>query len=520
MSGGYQYTLGQRFMALAARQPEAEALRLDGARLSYGALDRLANRIVALLRRQGVGRRDVVCLLHRKSPEGYAALLACLKLGAVFVHLDDQNPPRRLARILDRCRPRLVLADAPPPAHIVELCRPVAVIDLSADALAGCSDEPILGGGVTGADPAYIMFTSGSTGEPKGAVMSHGNVLSFADWTAARFALGPGEVVSNLNPVHFDNSVFDIFGSLMNGAALAPFSREVVAEPRALVAAVAERRCTVWFSVPSLLIYLLAMRVLTPGCLPDLRRIVFGGEGFPLSELKKLHGLFDGRASLVNVYGPTECTCICSAYDITAADFDDLRGLPPLGEVCDNFSRLILDEDGHPAAAGETGELCLLGPNVGLGYYNDPDRTAAAFVANPLNAAWHERMYRTGDLVRLDERGRLRFAGRKDGQIKHMGYRIELEEIEAALNALPYVDQAAVVYHRTRPGYGHIIGYVATGAAVSEQRLRDDLKAALPPYMLPNRIVFSHNLPKNANGKVDRVGLAEMAAGGGQCRVS
>jgi D-alanine--poly(phosphoribitol) ligase subunit 1 len=224
--------------------------------------------------------------------------------------------------------------------------------------------------------------------------------------------------------------------------------------------------------------------------------------------LAKLFDLYGRRCRLHNVYGPTECTCICSAYEITAEDLRDGAGLPPLGRIADNFGYLILDGDAA-AAPGEIGELCLLGPQVGLGYYNDPERTQSAFVQNPLAQSLPQRMYRTGDLVR-DVNGLLHFIGRKDNQIKHMGYRIELEEIEAAINRLDYVTQAAVIYKRVRDSFGHIVAYVVADSPLDDARLRGDLLSLLPPYMIPNRFVVSSELPKNPNGKIDRARLKNL----------
>jgi D-alanine--poly(phosphoribitol) ligase subunit 1 len=194
---------------------------------------------------------------------------------------------------------------------------------------------------------------------------------------------------------------------------------------------------------------------------------------------------------------------------VTNEDFHDLNGISPLGHLADNFDYLILGDDGLPARLGETGELCLLGPNVGRGYYNDPQRTAQSFVQNPLHDNFIEIMYRTGDLVRLNELdGKLYIEGRKDNQIKHMGYRIELEEIEAALNCLDYVSEAAVL-HTNANGLSRIVAVVASAQRFDEDEIRRDLKQIVPSYMVPS--VFHHEkmLPKNPNGKVDRRQLAE-----------
>jgi D-alanine--poly(phosphoribitol) ligase subunit 1 len=282
-----------------------------------------------------------------------------------------------------------------------------------------------------------------------------------------------------------------------------------LADAALIVRRVEEAGCTFWFSVPSLLIFLMTMKALHAGSLPSIRRIAFGGEGYPKRELLRLMARFGERARLINVYGPTECTCICSAYPISVEDLADGVGLPPLGQIAENCGHLILD-DAREVAEGEAGELCLYGPQLALGYYNDPERTAVAFTPNPRLKGVPGVIYRTGDLVR-QAGGMLHFIGRKDNQIKHMGYRIELEEVEAAAQLLPGIIQAAVVYRRVREGHGLIVAHLALppDAPRDEAALRAALRATLPDYMLPNRFVFWEDLPKNANGKVDRVALRD-----------
>jgi D-alanine--poly(phosphoribitol) ligase subunit 1 len=217
-------------------------------------------------------------------------------------------------------------------------------------------------------------------------------------------------------------------------------------------------------------------------------------------ELKKLYDRFSGQAVLVNVYGPTECTCICSAHSLSADDFQDLEGIPTLGHLNPNFDYRIVDEDDRDDVEGE---LCLIGPNVAAGYFNDPGRTAEAFHTITDANRFMKRMYRTGDLVKEVD-GMLHFVGRKDNQIKHMGYRIELEEIEHALVKLPQVDQAAVIYHRGNSAYGKLLGFVASRSELNSREILDRLGNFLPDYMIPNKVVVMLELPKNPNGKVDR----------------
>lgn len=515
MAQPYPCNLGRAFAGIAAQHRDIPAIRLaPGQDLDYGTLEALTHRLTRWLLGRGARPGALIALQNGKTAEGYAAMLACLQAGAAYVNLDVQNPPDRLGRILSACRPLLVLCDGPPAPSIAEAAQRVAVpvislrdhaAEIEAFESTGPSDLPA----VTGGDPAYVMFTSGSTGIPKGAAISHGSVLNFISWTRGVFGIGPGDVVANANPIYFDNSVFDFYAALFSGACLAPIGSGELADPAATVRRVDEAKCTIWFSVPSLLIYLMTMKVLRADTFRSVRSIVFGGEGYPKSELIKLFDLYGGRCGLYNVYGPTECTCICSVYRISAQDLRDTHGLPPLGPIADNFSYQVLDGDAA-VAAGEPGELCLMGPQLALGYYNDPERTAAAFVQNPLAHALPQRMYRTGDLVR-DVSGLIHFVGRKDNQIKHMGYRIELEEIEAAISRLGYVVQVAVVHKRVRESFGHIVAYVATeDATIVDERVRSDLKALLPPYMVPNRFVLSRELPKNANGKVDRARLRDL----------
>lgn len=500
--------LGMAFQDVAARHAGRTALiyPATGERITYGELNLLVDRIAGVLWAQGLRRGQVAAIFHDKSPAAFAAMLACLRLGILYTNLDPDSPWERLHKILATCRPSLIINafEAMPCAaelaaegyrntlHLRNL-PPSSEID-------PVPDRRAIGGG----SPAYIMFTSGSTGVPKGAVMSHANLLGFIAWARERFAITPDDVLTNVNPIYFDNSVFDFYAAIFSGAALVPMTSGQVREPRLLVQLVNKAGCTIWFSVPSLLVYLLTTRALAASDFPAIRKIIFGGEGFPKTKLRQLHEMFGARAGLENVYGPTECTCICSAHTIDVADFEEMQNLAPLGVLAENFDLEILPLDEN---VPDFGELFLRGPQVGLGYYNDPERTAQAFIQNPRHSLYADIGYRTGDLVHRDARGWLHFKGRADFQIKHMGYRIELEEIEAAFNSLPVVKECAVIYQKLGEGMGHILGFAATSSPVSSEELLHMVSAIVPPYMLPRRVVVMDGLPKNANGKIDRVAL-------------
>jgi D-alanine--poly(phosphoribitol) ligase subunit 1 len=492
----YEYNLAIRFQAVVSEHGDRTAIWFSkGEQVSYAELNKLANRTARFLAQRGIQKSGVVSISGQKSVLTFASMIACLKLGCPYVILDPDSPSERLRKILSTCRPSLLLAEP----DLINRLAHLAIESLDKNSLASIdldSDNLLETESVTGSDAAYIMFTSGSTGFPKGAVMTHANVLNLIAWSQKTFSITIDDTLTNVNPLYFDNSVFDFYAALFTGARLLPVTKEETSDPKLLVDKIDEGAATLWFSVPSLLIFLQTMRATDGKHLRSIRRFIFGGEGYPKAKLKQLFDAYTPASEFFNVYGPTECTCICSSYRLTAEDFDDLKGLPPLGYIAANFDYLIVDD-----------ELCLLGPNVGRGYYNDPERTAQSFVQNPTHNKFIDIMYRTGDLVRLNPAdGKLYIEGRKDNQIKHMGYRIELEEIEAALHCLSYVSEAAVL-HTNSNGLSRIVAVVA--GDFDNEQIRRDLQQIVPNYMVPSVFHREKMLPKNPNGKVDRRQLKE-----------
>lgn len=424
------FNLGLRFQQIAQAAPEAPAIVLEERSYDFGTLNAAANRIARWLLVQNMGPSNVACLQLRKSIEAYALAIACTKIGVPYAFIDPDAPPERVRLTFERCNPRMVISNhegegfrivfgnGSQRAEFSWLTRQFDDSNLSETAQ------------ITGADPAYIMFTSGSTGEPKGVVIPHQGVLSLVDWANLELRIGPEDRLTNVNPLHFDNSVFDIYCGLLNGASIVPLEALKGRPPAALVTRIAETRCTFFFAVPTLFMYLESLHLLTPDLLPSVTRFMFGGEGFPIPQLRRFYDSFRDRAKLINCYGPTETSCICSSFEITEPVFEVDEPLAPLGRLNPNFSYRVLDGKLNPVTAGEIGELWLGGPCVGLGYLNNPEETARRFRQDPLIDGYRSVLYRTGDLAQEDPRtGVLRFRGRADNQVKLCGHRVELEEI-------------------------------------------------------------------------------------------
>jgi D-alanine--poly(phosphoribitol) ligase subunit 1 len=504
------YNLGLRFQQVAASSPEAPALFCEDDGSSFRELNESANRFARWLTAQGVGRGTVVCLELPKIVEAYALALACVKIGAPYAFLDPLAPVDRARLMIDRCRPSLIVSVRDGVGKRIRIGDAAARAELKRVTSEFDGDNLPETALVTGADPAYVMFTSGSTGEPKGVVIPHQGVLHLIEWAKNDLGIGPEDRLTNVNPIYFDNSVFDIYAGLLNGAAIVALDALKGRPPAELVSQITQHRCTFFFAVPTLFMFLDSMHLLTPNWLPSVTRFMFGGEGFPLARLGRFHDAFAGKAKLINCYGPTETSCICSGFEIVDSVFETADGLPPLGRLNPNFSYRILDEELKPVADGAVGELWLGGPGVGLGYINNPQETARRFCQDPLIDGYRAMLYRSGDLVEAEAvTGVLRFRGRADNQVKLRGYRVELEEIDHAIAAYAGISRAlAVVVHDANGASRLLAAY--SGAKAEDARLRGHCASRLPPYMIPSCFTWLEDIPVNANGKADRRSVARL----------
>jgi amino acid adenylation domain-containing protein len=514
--------------------PEAVAMVAGRERVTYGALEAQSNQLARLIRDSGGQPGDRVAVLMAKSPMAITAILGIYKAGCIFVPLDASSPAPRLAKILDSCDSRLVLAAGSASDALDGLTReraielpPVGWLDHEAPS-SGCpftvrftlSDvtrAPAVRVDAAGAPDgaAHILFTSGSTGAPKGVVISHRNVIEFVTWACRYFSIKASDRLSGHSPLHFDLSTFDIFGAFAAGAQLHLVPPEMNVLPHRLVDFIRSSRLTQWFSVPSILNYLAKFDAVRANDLPALERLMWCGEVFPTPALMYWMRRLP-HVTFSNLYGPTETTIASACYTVEECPNDACAEVP-IGTGCGGDELLVLGRDLKPVAAGQVGDLYIRGAGVSAGYWKDPDRTAAAFVPNPCSADHRDRLYRTGDLARIGADGLVYFVGRADAQIKSRGYRIEPGEIESVLSAIGAVQEAAVVGIPTGGFEGTLIACAFAqlpDRSVSPTDLRKALSARLPAYMLPTRWMALPSLPKNATGKIDRTALRELFRAG------
>jgi amino acid adenylation domain-containing protein len=507
----------------ARRFPDKIAVAMPGGgSISYRELSRLSDRLRDRLHRIGVRHGDRVGFRLHKSIDSVVTLFGVMKAGAAYVPVDADSPAARGAYILNDCQVRAVVTEeslaealetelrrlgATP--HMISL-RPSAEglpIAHTLDMLDVETAPAVATPAISLEDIAYILYTSGSTGQPKGVVLTHGNALSFIDWVSDTFQPNFDDVFSSHAPFHFDLSILDIYVPLKHGARLVLINEPLGKDPLKLAAAIGSERISVWYSTPSILSLLADYGKLDRHDCSQLRIVFFAGEVFPIPRFRNLR-TFWPKPRFVNLYGPTE-TNVCTYYEVPAGDSWKAFDTFPIGTICVPNKGRVVDEEGTDVTPGTPGELVVAGPNVMRGYWNLPEHNARAFFHTPDGRQW----YRTGDIVVEEAGASYRYLSRRDRMVKRRGYRVELGEIEVALNKHPDVREGAVVAIPDAESGVRIGAFVscAEDRRLTIIALKTFCSQNLPPYMIPDTFMVVDAMPRTSTDKIDYQALKARA---------
>jgi amino acid adenylation domain-containing protein len=526
-----EYLLTHFLTRSASRNPAKEAVRIDGAVLTYEQLDRLTNQLARTLSSLGVKRGDRVGLYVQKSHASVIGVFGIMKVGAAYVPLDPNAPAKRLAYITRDCGIKVIVTSSAKLRVLPEFFAegsPLENVVLTDDAAeaAGALPEQIKSipwstvtsqdgdslpvSDAIDADLAYILYTSGSTGVPKGVMISHRTIFTFINWACAEFQMTAEDRVTSHAPLHFDLSTFDLYATVKASATIVLVGENLAALPVQMCDLLQKERITITYLVPSILSFIANYGKLDAHDFSALRAVLFAGEVFHIKYLRRLVAAIP-HAAYYNLYGPTE-TNVCTYYRVQPDDLAPDRTQPvPIGQACGNMEVFAVNEaDSLVTEPGQEGELWVRGGCVAQGYWDDQVKTAKAFLQNPFNKLYPDWSYRTGDIVVLaPDRKNWIYVGRRDHMVKSRGYRIELGEIENALYRHEQVKEAAVVAIPDDLLGNRLRGYVvlAEGSTITAKELEGFCAQHVPKYMVPERIEFREILPKTSSGKIDRTAL-------------
>ena len=496
--GAVNPSLVSAFYRHAVANPERFALAVGGGSYSYGELAGLSQQVACLL-----GRPARVGVLASRSLEAYAGVLGTLWAGGAYVPINPRIPDQRLIQLLRITSLDAIVADAVGSGRLQG-----RVAEFAPPLVLGAADfrdgefNPEAGPAVVSEDDlAYIIFTSGTTGVPKGVMIEIGSVIQMIEVMQRRYGFCVADRVSQWSELTFDASVFTMFMTWSAGAALYVVPAAQLMAPGKFIQ---DNQLTIWNSVPSIALFLQRLRVLAPGVFPRLRYSLFGGEALPL-RLAQAWQAAAPNSSVDNLYGPTEATVQCMGQRLTdPPNATNNRGVLAIGDPFEGLEADVLDPALNPLPRSAPGELVVSGRQLARGYFNDPEMTAARF---PLLRGKH--WFRTGDLVYRDESGAFHHLGRIDNQVKVLGNRVELEEVEAHLRAISGTDLVAAVAWPVVDGCACGIVAFLCGSRVGAEAAREAMRQRVPHYMVPLQIHEIGSMPLGSSGKIDRNALCQ-----------
>ena len=496
------------FEKTVVRYPEKTAVKHNSQTITFKELQNsaqvLGSHLISIL--GGIMNQPVAVFLP-KEINTVIADLGILYSSNAFMNLDVKTPVERIENIVNLIQPGAIITSTKYVKKIEVLTVPLILIDeiewdCSIEAEQIENKRKLL----IDTDPFCLINTSGSTGTPKGVVLNHRSFFDFLSVSNERFGFDGTEILGSLSPVVFDIFDFELCMLMMNGSQLVLLDSMLASFPARLLETVQANKVNFIFWVPSIMVNIANMGLLEKIALPDLKLVWFAGEVFPTKQFLIWYDALP-QTQFANLYGPIEITLDCTYYVVEDRPIENEP--LPIGIPYRNTDILLLNDNNERCKVGEEGELCVRGTSLAMGYYNNPEKTAAAFTQNPLNHAYPELIYRTGDMAYMREDGNIMFKGRKDSLIKHMGYRIELGEIEHVIeNDLKLVKYCCAVYQYEKK---EIVLYYESDNEISDREFRTAISKVFPSYMIPSVFIRKEELPRNTNGKIDRLYLKQLA---------
>lgn len=467
--------------------------------ITFSAFKTNAQAIGSFLCKYDMMRRPIAVFMDNTA-DAWEAMIGVVYSGNFYVVIDALMPIERIRNILKTLNPLSVIVDdkcygqAQKLDMGIEICNYEEIVHSPIDFIKLNKIRRKM----IDTDPVYALFTSGSTGSPKGTVLTHASVIKYTEWYAKTFNISDTTIFGSQTPFYFSMSVSTMFSTLYTGAKLVVIPKQLFSFPVKLIEFMNSELINTIYWVPSAMNMIANFKALEKYKLPNLTTVLFAGEAMPTKQLNYWRQHLSKDVLYANLFGPTETTDIATYY-ILDRDFCDDEPIP-IGSACNNCDVFVLKDDGTLAKNNEEGELCVRGSFLAAGYYDNHEKTREVFVQNPLNPHYPEIIYKTGDLVKYNKRGELVYVSRKDFQIKHQGYRIELGEIETAISSVVGIYECACIYDQDK----QLIVLYCTGEDITSKLILMGVKDKLPKYMMPNKIFVLDSMPHNANGKIDK----------------